>query len=117
MITLTTPKNTGDVDPNGPFNKTRITWWRIDTEAEIVSAMIELGKVVSNVWVACIEEVAVTNGWTRNIGIKGVAPNDVYYNAIVAATPEGEETAHEAIVREIETAIIALGVVDGTVDA
>jgi len=95
-ITLTTPIQTGTVDPAGPYEEVKIIQFVLDTVAKCIWVNCQYGNTTGGVWVPgvkagaavdrsyCIKDEGEDTDYTDMVTAESVAADEVYYDKVSA---------------------------------
>jgi len=87
-IQLTTPIQTGAIDPNGPYEQVKIIIFSLNTVVPNIEILCQYGNTVESVWVPGVRVGDVADQAFRIEGddydvmtaVKSVAADEVYYD-------------------------------------
>jgi len=122
-ITLTTPKDTGDLDSNAPssqYAELKIIRQDIDIKNKCISLTYEYGNTISGDWVPGIERpitIEITNiPETYDDNGNGNNDADNQYNTLVTKLPANTtESIYDHAAKELYQYLIDKGYVVGTI--
>ena len=88
-VSLTTPKNTGDLDPSSAvYAEAKIVFQSIDVEVKAINVKVQYGNTVSGVWEKGIlkDEWFVIKGadYDTVVASSSSAAGEIYYEKVAA---------------------------------
>lgn len=105
MIILTTAKNTGDLDPNGPYTHVKILYFTFNTKDSFIIAVTAIGYIASEVFVEGISNLR------KEVMITGQD-----YLDLIAMTPDSGLTIYAAAAKKLYQYLIDHGHFVGSVE-
>ena len=93
-ITLTTPIQTGAVDPNGPYEEVKIVQFVLDTINKCIWINCQYGNTAEGDWVPgvkagiaadrsfCIKDEGEDTDYTDMVTAESAAADEVYYDKV-----------------------------------
>jgi hypothetical protein len=93
-ITLTTPIQTGALDPNGPYAEVKISQFLLDTVDKCIWITCQYGNTDEGVWIPsikaglvvdrsyCIRDEGEDTDYTDMVTAESAAAEEVYYDKV-----------------------------------
>ena len=93
-ITLTTPIQTGAVDPNGPYAEVKIVQFTMDTIKKYIWIVCQYGNTVNGNWTPGIKAGVAVD---KTFGIKDEGEDTDYTDMVTAVSAAADEVYYDKV--------------------